>query len=215
ALAGPGRLAPKAARASLLPPLLLSPAILPAGPADRRRGETFARVPGVPGLPGVPRVPCERRREHRAGDRRRGGHRRSHRARTRAVAAHSSCSIVFVRTGRFARPTCRAVKSKGEEDGSAYIAEDCSGEGLCPSCGRPVGTSEMRYEYGTGCPSFFTSIAGAFEMKKDYFLIYPRTEYHCIRCGGHHGHLFDDGPPPTGQRWCNNGVALRFLPRQS
>jgi len=76
-------------------------------------------------------------------------------------------------------------------------------------------TSEMKYESGTGWPSFFTSIPGAFETKKDYFLIYPRTEYHCIRCGGHHGHLFDDGPPPTGQRWCNNGVALRFLPRQS
>src|SRR5213076_933868 len=112
-------------------PVTTIPAILPAGPADRRRGEAFARVPGVPGLPGVPRVPCERRREHRAGDRRRGGHRRSHRARTRAVAAHSSCSIVFVRTGRFARPTCRAVKSKGDEDGSAYIAEDPGGERLC------------------------------------------------------------------------------------
>ena len=51
--------------------------------------------------------------------------------------------------------------------------------------------------------------------KKDFFLIYPRTEYHCIRCGGHHGHVFDDGPPPTGQRWCNNGVSLKFLPKDA
>jgi peptide-methionine (R)-S-oxide reductase len=84
----------------------------------------------------------------------------------------------------------------------------------CAGCGLPLFTSEMKYESGTGWPSFFTTIPGVFEMKKDYFLIYPRTEYHCIRCGGHHGHLFDDGPPPTHQRWCNNGVALRFIPKE-
>ena len=98
---------------------------------------------------------------------------------------------------------------------SALNEEKRAGVFACAGCGLPLFTSEMKYESGTGWPSFFTSIPGAFETKKDYFLIYPRTEYHCIRCGGHHGHLFDDGPPPTGQRWCNNGVALRFLPRQS
>jgi peptide-methionine (R)-S-oxide reductase len=98
---------------------------------------------------------------------------------------------------------------------SALNEEKRAGVFVCAGCGLPLFTSEMKYESGTGWPSFFTSIPGAFETKKDYFLIYPRTEYHCIRCGGHHGHLFDDGPPPTGQRWCNNGVALRFLPRQS
>ena len=60
---------------------------------------------------------------------------------------------------------------------------------------------------------FFTTIPGAFANKTDYKLILPRSEYHCIRCGGHQGHVFDDGPPPTGKRWCNNGVALKFIPK--
>jgi len=85
----------------------------------------------------------------------------------------------------------------------------------CAACGLPLFTSEMKFESGTGWPSFFTTIPGVFETKKDRYLIYPRTEYHCIRCGGHHGHLFDDGPPPTGQRYCNNGVALKFIPKDS
>ena len=84
----------------------------------------------------------------------------------------------------------------------------------CAGCGLPLFTSAMKYESGTGWPSFFTTIPGVFETKKDFYLIYPRTEYHCIRCGGHHGHLFDDGPEPTRQRWCNNGVALRFIPKE-
>ena len=85
----------------------------------------------------------------------------------------------------------------------------------CAGCGLPLFTSEMKYESGTGWPSFFTTIPGVFDTKKDNFLIYVRTEYHCKRCGGHHGHVFDDGPPPTNQRWCNNGVALRFIPKDS
>ena len=83
----------------------------------------------------------------------------------------------------------------------------------CAGCGLPVFTSDMKYESGTGWPSFFTTIPGVFGIKKDFYLIYPRTEYHCIRCGGHHGHVFDDGPPPTNQRWCNNGVSLKFIPK--
>lgn len=83
----------------------------------------------------------------------------------------------------------------------------------CVGCDLPLFTSEMKYESGTGWPSFFTTIPGVFGTKKDYGLFLPRIEYHCIRCGGHHGHVFDDGPPPTGQRWCNNGVALRFIPK--
>jgi peptide-methionine (R)-S-oxide reductase len=71
----------------------------------------------------------------------------------------------------------------------------------------------MTYESGTGWPSFFTTIPGAFETNTDYKLVLPRTEYHCVRCGGHHGHIFDDGPLPTGKRWCNNGVALKFIPK--
>jgi peptide-methionine (R)-S-oxide reductase len=84
---------------------------------------------------------------------------------------------------------------------------------VCVACDLPLFTSAMKYESGTGWPSFFTAIPGAFDMSTDYKLVLPRTEYHCIRCGGHHGHLFDDGPAPTGQRWCNNGVALKFIPQ--
>ncbi len=90
--------------------------------------------------------------------------------------------------------------------------EKRSGIYVCGGCTLPLFTSEMKFDSGTGWPSFFTSIPGHLATKNDYLLIVPRTEYHCVRCGGHQGHVFDDGPPPTGQRWCNNGVALRFIP---
>ena len=83
---------------------------------------------------------------------------------------------------------------------------------VCAGCGLPQFTSRMKYDSGTGWPSFITHIPGHVGTRKDYKLILPRTEYHFIRCGGHQGHLFDDGPPPAYQRWCNNGVALRFIP---
>ena len=86
---------------------------------------------------------------------------------------------------------------------------------VCAACNLPLFTSRMKYDSGTGWPSFFTMIPGVFGNKTDYNLILPRNEYHCARCGGHHGHVFDDGPPPTGQRWCNNGVALKFIPSSS
>ncbi len=82
----------------------------------------------------------------------------------------------------------------------------------CAGCDLPLFTSEMKYDSGTGWPSFFASIEGRLETRSDYKLIFRRTEYHCARCEGHQGHLFDDGPPPTHQRWCNNGVALKFFP---
>jgi peptide-methionine (R)-S-oxide reductase len=101
-----------------------------------------------------------------------------------------------------------------ERPGSSPLnAEKRPGVFVCAGCSLPLFTSAMKFESGTGWPSFFTAIPGAFGDKKDYKLIMPRTEYHCARCGGHHGHVFDDGPPPTGQRWCNNGVALRFIPK--
>ena len=98
---------------------------------------------------------------------------------------------------------------------SALNDEKRDGVFVCAGCGLPLFTSAMKFDSGTGWPSFFTTIPGAFETKKDFKLILPRTEYHCARCGGHHGHVFNDGPPPTGQRWCNNGVALRFIPKDS
>jgi peptide-methionine (R)-S-oxide reductase len=83
----------------------------------------------------------------------------------------------------------------------------------CAGCGLPLFASEAKFDSGTGWPSFFTVIPGAVETRTDFKMILPRTEYHCARCGGHHGHVFKDGPPPTRLRYCNNGVALRFRPR--
>ena len=83
----------------------------------------------------------------------------------------------------------------------------------CAGCKLPLLTSAMKFDSGTGWPSFFTFIPATLGTSRDFKLIFPRTEYHCARCGGHHGHLFDDGPQPTGQRYCNNGVALRFIPK--
>lgn len=84
----------------------------------------------------------------------------------------------------------------------------------CVGCDLALFKSETKFDSGTGWPSFYDVIPGAVETKTDYVLIYPRTEYHCTRCGGHHGHVFKDGPKPTGLRYCNNGIALKFKPEE-
>jgi len=83
---------------------------------------------------------------------------------------------------------------------------------VCAACDLALFTSATKFDSGTGWPSFFSPIEGHTESRRDFRMILPRTEYHCARCGGHQGHVFEDGPKPTGQRWCNNGVALKFIP---
>ena len=85
----------------------------------------------------------------------------------------------------------------------------------CAGCDLPLFNASKKYDSGTGWPSFFQSLPDAIETKLDFRLVIPRTEYHCKRCGGHQGHRFNDGPRPTGYRYCNNGVALTFKPNKT
>ena len=92
--------------------------------------------------------------------------------------------------------------------------EKRAGTFSCAGCDQPLFVSKRKFESGTGWPSFYAAIPGAVATKVDYKLIAPRTEYHCRRCEGHQGHVFDDGPKPTGLRYCMNGVALKFSPER-
>jgi len=83
----------------------------------------------------------------------------------------------------------------------------------CVNCNEKLFDSSTKYESGSGWPSFFKSLSNVFETKTDHLLGHARTEYHCKKCGGHHGHIFEDGPQPTGKRYCNNGVCLIFKPK--
>ncbi len=88
--------------------------------------------------------------------------------------------------------------------------EKRKGTYACAGCALPLFSSDTKYDSRTGWPSFYQPLASALGTKRDYALLIPRTEVHCRRCGGHLGHVFEDGPPPTGLRYCINGVALTF-----
>ena len=98
-----------------------------------------------------------------------------------------------------------------EPPGSSKLNnEKREGSYHCVNCGVKLFDSETKYESGSGWPSFFKSLPDVFETKTDHLLRHARTEYHCKKWGGHHGHIFDDGPQPTGKRYCNNGICLVF-----
>lgn len=110
----------------------------------------------------------------------------------------------------------RVLRKEGTERSGAspLNAEKRAGTFHCAGCDLALFDTATKFESGTGWPSFYDHLPDAVATKTDYWIGYPRTEYHCARCGGHQGHVFKDGPQPTGLRYCNNGVALNFKPKE-
>lgn len=108
----------------------------------------------------------------------------------------------------------RVLRQHGTEPAGSSPLDKNYAKGVyhCSGCDLPLFSSETKFNSGTGWPSFFEPLQNAVGSSTDFKLIYPRTEIHCHRCGGHLGHVFNDGPPPTGKRYCMNGVALKFVP---
>ncbi|MGV2830074.1 peptide-methionine (R)-S-oxide reductase MsrB [Myxosarcina sp. GI1(2024)] len=110
----------------------------------------------------------------------------------------------------------RVLRKHGTERAGTSPLDKNYDEGtyLCAGCGQPLFTSDTKFNSGTGWPSFYAPIEDGVETSVDRSLFMTRTEVHCSRCGGHLGHVFNDGPQPTGQRYCMNGVALEFTPEK-